>query len=380
MDFALTDDHRLLQKTVREFAESEVKPLARELDETGHFPRETFKKAAELGLTGIALPEQEGGAGFDHIAYSIVIEEISRCCASTGVILSVQNSLYCDPLHRFGTDAQKKKLLLPFARGEKIGCYALTEPQAGSNAAALQTKAVKKGHAYVLNGTKAWITNGGAADAAIVYVNTDPPKGEKGITALVVEKGTPGFKVGKEEKKLGISATACSELVFTDCEVPAANRIANEGEGYKVALSTLDGGRIGIAAQACGIAQGAFEAALAYSKQRLAFGHPISQFQAIQFMLADMSTEIDAARLLIRKAAWKQDTGGRFTLDAAIAKLFASEMATRVTHKAMQIHGGNGYSREYPVERNYRDARITEIYEGTSEIQRLVVSSWVLKS
>jgi butyryl-CoA dehydrogenase len=380
MDLALTDDQKLLQKTVREFAESEVKPLAKELDETGNFPRETFRKAAELGLTGVAVPEEQGGAGFDHIAYSIVIEEISRCCASTGVILSVQNSLYCDPIHRFGTEQQKRKFLLPFARGEKIGCYALTEPQAGSNAAALQTKAVKKGDTYVLNGTKAWITNGGAADAAVVYVNTDPPKGEKGITAVVVEKGTPGFKVGKEEKKLGISATACSELVFTDCEVPVANRIGNEGEGYKVALSTLDGGRIGIGAQACGIAHGAFEAALDYSKERLAFGHPISQFQAIQFMLADMSTEIDAARLLIRKAAWKQDTGARFSMDAAIAKLFASEMATRVTHKAIQIHGGNGYSREYPVERNYRDARITEIYEGTSEIQRLVIASWVLKS
>ena len=380
MNLELTEEQKLLQKTVHEFAESEVKPLAKELDETGRFPRETFRKAAELGLTGIALPEEEGGAGFDHIAYSIAIEEISRCCASTGVILSVQNSLYCDPIHRFGDDEQKKKFLNPFARGEKIGCYALTEPQAGSNAAALQTKAVKKGEKYVINGTKAWITNGGAADAAIVYVNTDPAKGEKGITAIVVEKGTPGFKVGKEEKKLGINATACCELVFTDCEVPAANRIGNEGEGYKVALSTLDGGRIGIAAQATGIAHGAFEAALAWSKERMAFGHPISQFQAIQFMLADMSTEIDAARLLVRKAAWKQDSGSRFSMDAAIAKLFASEMATRVTHKAIQIHGGYGYSREYPVERAYRDARITEIYEGTSEIQRLVISSWVLKS
>src|ERR1700746_2005730 len=380
MDLALTDDQQLLQKTVREFAESEVKPLAKELDETGHFPRETFKKAAELGLTGIAIPEDEGGAGFEHISYAIVVEEISRACASTGVILSVQNSLYCDPIHRYGTEEQKKRLLVPFARGEKIGCYALTEPQAGSNAAALQTKAVKNGDKYILNGTKAWITNGGAADGAIVYVNTDPEKGEKGITALVVEKGTPGFKVGKEEKKLGISATACSELIFTDCEVPEANRIGNEGAGYKIALSTLDGGRTGIAAQATGIAQGAFEAALRYSKKRLAFGHPISQFQTIQFMLADMSTEIDAARLLNRKAAWKQDTGARFTMDAALAKLFASEMATRVAHKAIQIHGGNGYRREYPVERNYRDARITEIYEGTSEIQRLVISSWALRS
>jgi butyryl-CoA dehydrogenase len=380
VDLQLTEEQRMLQKSVREFAESEVKPLAREHDEAGRFPRELFKKAAELGLTGIALPENEGGAGFDHIAYTIVIEEISRCCASTGVILSVQNSLYCDPVHRFGTAEQKQKFLLPFARGEKIGCYALTEPQAGSNAAALQTKAVRHGETYILNGTKAWITNGGAADAAIVYVNTDPAKEEKGITALVVEKGTPGFSVGKEEKKLGINATACSELIFSDCEVPAGNRIGNEGEGYKVALSTLDGGRIGIAAQAAGIAQSAFEAALKYSQERMAFGQPISQFQAIQFMLADMATEIDAARLLIRKAAWKQDSGSRFSMDAAMAKLFASEMATRVTHKAIQIHGGNGYSREYPVERNYRDARITEIYEGTSEIQRLVIASWALRS
>ena len=379
MKLELNEEQLLLQKSVREFAESEVKPRAPELDETGHFPRDLFAKAAELGLTGVALPDSEGGAGFDHISYTIVIEEISRCCASTGVILSVQNSLYCDPIHRYGTEEQKKKFLLPFARGEKIGCYALTEPQAGSNAAALQTKAVKRGERYVMNGTKAWITNGGAADAAIVYVNTDPAKGEKGITALVVEKGTPGFKVGKEERKLGISATACSELVFTDCEVPDSNRIGNEGEGSKVALSTLDGGRIGIAAQAAGIAQGAFEASLKYSQERLAFGHPIAQFQAIQFMLADMATEIDAARLLIRKAAWKQDTGARFSQDAAMAKLFASEMATRVAHKAIQIHGGNGYSREYPVERAYRDARITEIYEGTSEIQRLVISSWALK-
>ncbi len=380
MNLDLTEDQKLLQRTVREFAEAEVKPHARELDETGHFPLDIFQKAAELGLTGVAIPESEGGAGMDHISYAIVIEEISRVCASTGVILSVQNSLYCDPIHRFGTPAQKEKFLAPFARGEKIGCYGLTEPQAGSNAAALTTKAVLKDDRYVINGTKAWITNGGAADAVILYVNTQPEKGEKGITALVVEKGTPGFAVGKEEKKLGIHATACTELVFTDCEVPAANRIGAEGEGYKVALSTLDGGRIGIAAQATGIAQGAFEAALSYAQQRQAFGHPISDFQAIQFMLADMTTELDAARLLVRRAAWKQDSGARFSMEASIAKLFASEMATRVTHKAMQIHGGYGYSQEYPVERAYRDARITEIYEGTSEIQRLVIASWVLRN
>jgi butyryl-CoA dehydrogenase len=379
LNLELNEEQKLLQKSVREFAESEVRPMAKELDETGHFPHELFKKAAELGLTGVAFPEAEGGAGFDHIAYSIVIEEISRCCASTGVILSVQNSLYCDPIHRYGTEAQKKKFLLPFTRGEKIGCYALTEPQAGSNASALQTKAVRTADKYILNGTKAWITNGGVADAAIVYVNTDPAKGEKGITAIVVERGTPGFKVGKEEKKLGIHATACCELIFADCEVPEGNRIGNEGEGYKVALSTLDGGRIGIASQATGIAQGAFEAALKWSQERMAFGHPIAQFQAIQFMLADMATEIDAARLLVRKAAWKQDSGARFSLEASVAKLFASEMSTRVAHKAIQIHGGYGYSQEYPVERAYRDSRITEIYEGTSEIQRLVIASWVLK-
>ena len=380
VNLELSEEQKLLQKSVREFAEAEVKPLAKELDETGHFPRETFRKAAALGLTGVSIPEEYGGAGMDHISYAIVIEEISRACASTGVILSVQNSLYGDPIFRFGTEEQKKKFLIPFASGEKIGCYALTEPQAGSNAAALRTKAIRQGDKYVLNGTKAWITNGGAADAAIVYVNTHPEKGEKGITALVIEKGMPGFAVGKDEKKLGIHATACTELIFTDCEVPAANRIGEEGEGYKVALSTLDGGRIGIASQAIGIAQGAFEAALSYAQQREAFGHPIADFQAIQFMLADMATEIDAARLLTRKAAWKQETGGRFTMEASIAKLFASEMATRVTHKAIQIHGGYGYSQEYPVERAYRDARITEIYEGTSEIQRLVIAAWALKS
>ena len=380
MHLELSEEQKLLYKTVREFAEAEVKPLARHLDESGEFPRETFRKAAELGLTAVAIPEDDGGAGFDHLSYAIVIEEISRVCASTGTILSVQNSLFCDPLHRFGTPEQKKKFLAPFARGEKIGCYALTEPQAGSNAAALRTVAVRKGDRYVVNGTKAWITNGGVADAVLVYVNTDPSKGEKGITALVVERGTPGFKVGKEEKKLGINATACVELSFTDCEVPLENRVGKEGEGYKVALSTLDGGRIGIASQAVGIAQGAFEEALRYAQERQAFGGPIAQFQAIQFMLADMSTEIEAARLLARRAAWKQDTGARFSMEAAMAKLFASEMATRVTHKAIQVHGGNGYSREYPVERMYRDARITEIYEGTSEIQRLVISAWVLKS
>jgi len=380
MNIELTEDQELLQRTVREFAETEVGPLARELDETGHFPREIIRKAGEIGLTGVCVAEKHGGSGMDHVAYSIVIEEIARVCASTAVILSVQNSLYCASIETYGTEDQKQKFLAPYARGEKIGCYALTEPQAGSNAAALATKAIRKGDRYVINGSKAWITNGGVADAGIIYVNAQPDKGEKGITALLVEKGTPGFVVGKEERKLGIHATACCGLAFVDCEVPVANRIGEEGQGYRIALSLLDGGRVGIGSQATGIAQGAFDAALAYARQRQAFGHPIAEFQAIQFMLADMATEIDAARLLVRRAAWKQDSGARFSMEAATAKLFASEMATRVAHKAIQIHGGNGYSSEYPVERAYRDARITEIYEGTSEIQRLVIASWVMKS
>ncbi len=380
VDLELTEEQKLLRRTVRDFAEGEVKPLAAEIDETGEFPRTTFRKAAELGLTAVAIPEEYGGAGFDHTSYAIVIEEISRVCASTGVILSVQNSLYCETLYRLGTGGQKEHFLVPFARGERLGCYALTEPQAGSNAAALRTTAVRRGDRYVVNGTKAWVTNGGVADAAVVYVSTDPAKGEKGITALLIERGTPGLKIGKEEKKMGLHATACTELSFTDCEVPVENRLGAEGEGYKIALATLDGGRIGIAAQATGIAQGAFEQALAYAQQRQAFGRMIAEFQAIRFMLADMAMEIEAARLLARRAAWKQDSGARFSLEASIAKLFASEMSTRVTHKAIQIHGGYGYSREYPVERMYRDARVTEIYEGTSEIQRLVIASWVLRS
>ena len=355
MDLDLSEEQQLLQKSVREFAEAEVKPLAKEIDETGQFPRELFHKAAELGLTGVAIPEAEGGAGMDHISYAIVIEEISRVCASTGVILSVQNSLYCDPIHRFGTDEQKKKFLLPFARGEKIGCYALTEPQAGSNAAALATKAVRKGDSYVINGTKAWITNGGAADAAIVYVNTQPEKGEKGITALVVEKGTPGFAVGKEEKKLGIHATACTELSFTDCEVPVGNRIGNEGEGYKVALSTLDGGRIGIAAQATGIAQGAFEAALSYAQQAQAFGHPIADFQAIQFMLADMATEIDAARLL---AATRR-------LEAGFRRALLDGSGHRQTFRQR-----NGHARDPQSHSDSRRQRLQQRISGRTRLSR----------
>ncbi|MBI4466336.1 MAG: acyl-CoA dehydrogenase [Acidobacteria bacterium] len=384
MNLELSDEHKTVQKTAREFAEKEVKPLAHEIDETGKFPRDTVKKAAELGFTGVYVPEKYGGAGFDHVAYSIVIEEISRVCASTGVILSVCNTLFCDPILRFGTEEQKKKYVVPHAHGERIGFYCLTEPQAGSDAANQKTTAVRKGNCYYLNGTKAWVTNGAAADTAIVYAVTDPAKGSKGISAFIVESGFPGWKVTREEKKMGINATATAEVSLQDCCVPVENLLGGEGNGFRIALRTLDDGRVGIAAQATGIAQGALDEALKYSQQRVAFGQLIANFQAIRFMLADMATEIEAARMLLRRAAWLQDQVGfttnepRYSLEASVAKLFASEMAQRVCHKAVQIHGGYGYSRDYAVERMYRDQRITELYEGTSEIQRLVIARHLL--
>lgn len=383
MQLELSDEHQLIQKTAREFAENEVKPLAREIDKTGKFPRETIRKAAELGFTGVYVPEAYGGAGLDHIAYSIVIEEISRVCASTGVILSVCNTLFCDPILRYGTEEQKKKYVTPHARGDKIGCYCLTEPQAGSDAANQKTTAVLKGDRYRLNGTKAWVTNGAVADTGIVYAVTDPSKGAKGISAFIVESSFSGWKVVREEEKMGINATATAEVLLQDCEVPKENLLGDEGGGFKIALRTLDDGRVGIAAQATGIAQGALDEALGYARERVAFGQPISNFQAIRFMLADMATETEAARLLLRRAAWLQDQaaangGARYTLEASVAKLYASEMAQRVCHKAVQIHGGYGYSRDYAVERMYRDQRITELYEGTSEIQRLVIARHLL--
>ncbi|MFQ5777652.1 MAG: acyl-CoA dehydrogenase [Terriglobia bacterium] len=386
MQLELSEEHKMIQKTAREFAEQEIKPRAHEIDETGEFPRENVRKAAELGFLGVYVPEPYGGAGLDHIAYSIVIEEISRVCASTGVILSVCNTLFCDPILRFGTEDQKKKYVTPHARGDKVGCYCLTEPQAGSDAANQKTTAVRKNDCYLLNGTKAWVTNGAVADTAIVYAVTDAAKGAKGISAFIVESGFEGFKVSKEEKKMGINATATAEVVLQDCRVPRANLLGQEGIGFKIALRTLDDGRVGIAAQATGIAQGALDEALKYSQERVAFGRLIGNFQAIRFMLADMATEIEAARLLLRRAAWLQDqtgfstTAARYTLEASIAKLFASEMAQRVCHKAVQIHGGYGYSRDYAVERMYRDQRITELYEGTSEIQRLVIARHLLGS
>jgi butyryl-CoA dehydrogenase len=380
MDFELSEEEQMLQQMVREFAENEVRPFAAEIDRDGFFPVEIVKKAAALGLTGINVPEQYGGSGLRTLATIIAIEEISRCCASTGVILSVNNSLVCDPILRFGNEEQKERILKPLASGEQLGCFALTEPQAGSDASNLRTFAVLAGDSYTVNGQKVWITNAANADWALVFCVTDREKGHKGLTALLIHKDTPGFSVGKHEEKMGIRGAVSAGLHFENCRVPAGNRLGAEGEGFKVAMSTLDGGRIGIAAQAIGIVQGAFEAALQYSKQRTAFGNPIGAFQAIQWMLSDMATDIDAARLLTYRAALAKDSGRRYSQEASMAKLFASETAMKHTVKAVQIHGGYGYSKEFPVERAMRDAKITEIYEGTSEIQRLVIAESILRN
>jgi len=379
MDFDLPEELEMLRQMVREFAEQEVKPQAATTDRDASFPDEIIRKSAELGLTGINVPEQYGGAGLPSLGTVIAIEEISRCCAATGVILSVNNSLVCDPLLKFASEEQKQRILKPLASGQGLGCFALTEPQAGSDASNLRTYAVRDGDHYVIDGQKVWITNAPRANWALVFVVTDRTKGHHGLTALMIEAGTPGFSAGKHEEKMGIRGALSSALHFENCKVPIANRLGEEGEGFKVALSTLDGGRIGIAAQAVGIAQGAYEAALGYSKQRTAFGSQVSDFQAIQFMLADMATEIDAARLLTYRASMVKDSGKRFSKEASMAKLYASETAMKHTVKAVQIHGGYGYSKEFPVERAMRDAKITEIYEGTSEIQRLVIAESLLR-
>lgn len=378
MHIELNEEQKLLRAEVRRFAEEVVKPLAREIDESGTFPRESYQQAGEMGLAGVFVPEEHGGSGMDMLSYCLVIEEISRACGSTGVILSVNNSLVCDPLMRWCNDAQKEQWLKPLASGEKLGCFALTEPGAGSDAAALRATAVRDGEDYILNGNKIFITNGTDADVALVFATVDREKKHKGITAFLVDKETPGYSHGGHEYKLGVNASGTTELAFEDMRIPASQRLGEEGEGFKIAMATLDGGRIGIAAQAVGIAQAAFEEALAYAAERVQFDRPIADFQAIQHYLADMSTELDAARLLTWKAAWAKENQKRSTLEAAQAKLFASEIAQRVTNKAVQIHGGYGYIREYNVERYFRDARITEIYEGTSEIQKMVISDWVL--
>ncbi|MDP9120784.1 MAG: acyl-CoA dehydrogenase [Acidobacteriota bacterium] len=378
MEIELTLEHKLLRDNVRRFADEVVRPRAKEIDQSGEFPRSFFTQAGEMGLCGVAVPEEYDGAGMDALAYCLVIEEVSRACANSGVILSVNNSLVCDPLVKFGTVEQKREFLAPLATGRKLGCFALTEPGAGSDAAALRTTARRDGDHYVLSGNKVFITNGTHADVAIVFASVDLEKKHKGITAFIVAADTSGYHHGGHEFKLGVNASGTTELSFDEMRVPAANRLGEEGDGFKIAMATLDGGRIGIAAQAIGIAQAAFEEALLYSQEREQFGQHLSEFQAIQFYLADMSTEIDAARLLTWKAAWTKDRQKRFTLEAAQAKLFASEMAQRVTNKALQIHGGYGYTKEYNVERYFRDARITEIYEGTSEVQKMVIADWVI--
>lgn len=383
MDLQLNEEQEMIRKMAREFAQNEVAPVAAELDEKGEPPLANLKKMAELGFMGLAMPEEYGGIDADSISYVIVIEEISKVCASTGVILAVHNSLGSHGLVAFGTEEQKQEFLPPLANGQWIATFGLTEPETGSDAASIKTRAVRDGDEYVINGTKQFITSAPFAHLFVVFAVTDPDKKHRGISAFVVEKGTPGFTVGREENKMGIRAASTCGLSFEDCRVPAANLLGKEEDGFKVAMSSLDAGRVGIAAQALGIAQGAYEAALAYAKERHAFGQPIAEFQGIQWMLADMATRIEAARLLTYQAALAKDrakkTGGRYSKEAAMAKLFASETAAWVTHKAVQIHGGYGYIKEYAVERYYRDAKITEIYEGTSEIQRNVIASQILR-
>ncbi|HUG05600.1 MAG TPA: acyl-CoA dehydrogenase [Candidatus Limnocylindria bacterium] len=378
-DLALTEEQGLAQRTARDFAREKVLPLAREIDEKGKVPPELIAEMASLGFLGIYVPDSYGGAGLDALSYALVCEEINRACASTGVVMSSHVSLVVDPLLHHGSDAQKDRFLRPLAGGEKLGCFALSEPASGSDAAAMRTSARRDGDAWVLNGTKNFITNGASADIALVFAQTDAKAGKRGIEAFVVEKGTPGFSVGKLEHKLGIRGSDTAQLLFQDCRVPAANLLGEAGEGFKIALSTLDGGRISIAAQAVGIARACLEDSLAYAKEREAFGKKIVEFQAIQWKLADMATEIDAARLLVWRAATLKDRGEDHILAAAQAKLFASDVAVRAARECVQIFGGYGYLTDFPAERHYRDAKITEIYEGTSEIMNLVIAEEILK-
>jgi butyryl-CoA dehydrogenase len=379
MDFELSEEQRMIRDTAHDFAAREVAPKAAELDKTGRWPAEIVAKMAELGFLGVAIPEEHGGAGMDALSYALAMEEVSAACASSGVIMSVNNSLFCDPVYKFGNDDQKKRVLAPAARGEKLGCFGLTEPMSGSDAQTMVTSAEKTSGGWLLNGAKNWITNGPHADWILVFAVTDRSGPKVKHTAFLVERGTPGYTQNAPDHKLGIHAAHSCTVFFEKCFVPDANVLGNPGDGFKVAMATLDGGRIGIACQAIGIARAAFEKSVAYAKERKSFGVPIAQHQAIQFMLADMATQIDAARLLAWRAAKLKDQGARHTAESSIAKLYASEMATRVTHKAIQVHGGYGYSTEFPVERHYRDARITEIYEGTSEIQRMVIAGSLLK-
>jgi butyryl-CoA dehydrogenase len=379
MNFELSEEQELIQKMVKEFVASDVAPIAAEIDREHRFPEELLPKMAELGLMGVPFAEEFGGAGADYVSYTIVLEELARACASTSVIVSSHTSLGTWPIFEYGTPAQKEKYLHGLTSGEKLSAFALTEPGAGTDAASGKTTAVLDGDEYVLNGSKIFITNGGYADVYVVTAMTDPDSGTRGISAFIVEKDTPGFTVGEREHKMGIKASSTTPLYFSDCRIPKDALLGKEGKGFKIAMQTLDGGRIGIAAQALGIAQGALDASIAYAKERVQFGKPIATLQAIQWMIADMATEIDAARFLVYRAAWNKDNSLPYGQEAAMAKLFASETASRVAGKAIQIHGGYGFTESYPVERAYRDAKITEIYEGTSEVQRMVVAGSLLR-
>ncbi|RDU37460.1 acyl-CoA dehydrogenase [Neobacillus piezotolerans] len=379
MNFKLTEEHEMIRKMVRDFTRNEVAPTAAERDEEERFDREIFDKMAELGLTGIPWPEEYGGIGSDYLAYCIAVEELSRVCASTGVTLSAHTSLAGWPIYKFGSEEQKQKYLRPMAEGSKIGAYGLTEPGSGSDAGAMKTTARLDGSHYVLNGAKIFITNGGIADIYVVFALTDPSSKQKGTTAFIIEKDFPGFSVGKKEKKLGIRSSPTTEIIFEDCRVPIENRLGEEGEGFKIAMMTLDGGRNGIAAQAVGIAQGALDAAVEYAKDRHQFGKPIAANQGVSFKLADMATAVEASRLLTYQAAWLESEGLPYSKASAMAKLFAGDTAMKATTEAVQVFGGYGYTKDYPVERFMRDAKITQIYEGTQEIQRLVISRMLTK-
>lgn len=379
MNFTLTKEQELVRQMVRDFAVNEVKPIAAEIDVTERFPMENVKKMGELGMMGIPFPTDFGGASGDVLSYILAVEELSKVCATTGVILSAHTSLCASLINENGTPEQKEKYLRDLCTGNKIGAFGLTEPGAGTDAAGQQTTAVLDGDNYILNGSKIFITNGGVADTFIVFAMTDKSKGTKGISAFIVEKGFPGFSIGKKEDKLGIRASSTTELIFENCVVPKENLIGREGKGFGIAMKTLDGGRIGIAAQALGIAEGALDEAIKYMKERKQFGRPIAAFQGLQWMVAEMSTKIEAARFLVYKAAWLKENKQPYSIDAARAKLYAAEVAMDVTTKAVQLFGGYGYTKEYPVERMMRDAKITEIYEGTSEVQKMVISGSLLK-
>jgi butyryl-CoA dehydrogenase len=379
MRLDLTDEQQMIQATVREFADSQIKPIAAEIDREARFPHETVKRMGELGLMGMVIPERWSGGGAGAVAYVVALEEIARACASHAVVMSVNNSLYGEPVYRYGTDVQRERFLRPVASGHSLGCFALTEPQAGSDARNQATLAVRAGDHYVLDGRKRFISTGREASFALVFAQTDRARGHHGISAFVVEKGRPGFTVGKTEDKLGIRASDTAELIFDGCRVPAENRIGEEGQGFKIALSAIDGGRIGIAAQAVGIATGAYERSVAYARERRAFGVPIGEHQMVQWMLADMAVAIDGARLLTLRAAALKESGRSYTTAAAMAKLFAAETAMKVATDAIQVHGGYGFIKDYEVERAFRDAKITQLYEGTSQIQKLVIARDLLR-